>query len=91
VTIERVHGEAQRIYLQEVGRAQAQAMILENIVDGLRVAGLAHNPKENLRKIVLLRTAQFLEAYTEHGHVANLEDLPPDIEDKKKLPPTIKA
>jgi hypothetical protein len=91
VTIERVHGEAQRIYLQEVGRAQAQAMILENIVDGLKIAGLAHNPKENLRKIVLLRTAQFLEAYTEHGHVANLEDLPPDIKDKKQLPPTIKA
>jgi hypothetical protein len=90
VSIERVYGEASRISIQEVARAQAQAMILENIVDGLRAAGLAPNP-DNLRKIILLRTAQLLEASTEHGSVANLAELPSDKHDEKQLPPTIKA
>jgi len=91
VNIERAHSEASRQYLQEVGRAQAQAAILDSIVQGLDIFGLPGTRLDNLRKIVLLRTAQLLEASSEHGQAPSLFQLPPDEHDEKQLPPTIKA
>jgi len=90
VSIERARGEASRLYLQEVGRAQAQAEILDSIVRGLDIFGL-EDPVDKLRKIVLLRTAQLLEASTEHGQAPTFLHLPPDTHDEKKQPPTTKT
>jgi hypothetical protein len=89
ISIERARGEASRLYLQEVGRAQAQAEILDSIVRGLDIFGL-EDPVDKLRKIVLLRTAQLLEASSEHGQAPTFSHLPPDKDTEKKLPPTDK-
>lgn len=62
----RAHiGEAQRIAYQDIGRAEAQAEVLMSIIHALDDIDLAAEDKNrNIRKIILLRTAQVLEAMT---------------------------
>jgi regulator of protease activity HflC (stomatin/prohibitin superfamily) len=65
----RSDAEAQRLAYQELGRAEAQAEMLMSIARGLQDAGLEDkgNSKENLQNIILMRTAQILEALTEQN------------------------
>jgi hypothetical protein len=60
------YGEAQRKAHQELGRAEAQANLLVSVVKALEDVSLGDDPKENLHNIVVMRTAQVLEAMTEH-------------------------
>jgi hypothetical protein len=62
-TILRTEGEAQRIAYQELGRVEAQSDLLESILNSFRdveVTGDTH--KENIRRIIMARTAQLLES-----------------------------
>lgn len=60
----RAYGEAQRLAYQELGRAEAQAEMLMSIVAALRDVEFSSEKRDNLRNIVLARTAQILEAMT---------------------------
>jgi hypothetical protein len=62
----RAYGEAQRLAYQELGRAEAQAEMLMSIVSALRDVEFSSEKRENLRNIVLARTAQILEAMTSY-------------------------
>lgn len=63
--VTRAYGEAQRIAYQDIGRAEAQAEVLMSIIHALDDIDLAAEDKNrNIRKIILLRTAQVLEAMT---------------------------
>lgn len=63
--VERAYGDAQRLAYQELGRAEAQAEMLMSILSTLNDIPLAEDPNQNLRKVILMRTAQILEALTE--------------------------
>lgn len=54
-------GEAKRIAYQERGRVDAQAAFLQSITDALRGFEQTDDPAENLRRMLLVRTAQILE------------------------------
>jgi hypothetical protein len=62
---ERALGEKERLYHQELGRAEAQSEIISMIMKSLEDASISTNRRENLQKIILIRTAQVLEAMTE--------------------------
>jgi hypothetical protein len=75
--IKKTHaiGEAKRVSYQERGRVDAQAKFLENITDGLRGFELTEDPAENLRRLLLVRTAEILEGMAEaHGKKENRHD-----------------
>lgn len=62
-TILRTEGEARRIAYQELGRVEAQSDLLESILNSFRNVGVSDNKhKENIRRIVMARTAQLLES-----------------------------
>lgn len=61
-TVSRSYTEAIRQAYQEMGRAQAQAEIILSIADALGSANLPHNTNDNLRKLLLARTAQVLDS-----------------------------
>lgn len=58
----RAEGEAQRIAFQEVGRVETQADLLKSILSSFRSVHVSDSHKENVRKIVMARTAQILDA-----------------------------
>lgn len=61
--VKRAYGEAQRIAYQEIGHAEAQAEILMSIIHAFDDIDLAKEEKDrNIRNIILMRTAQLLEA-----------------------------
>ena len=61
--VTRAYGEAQRTAYQEIGQAEAQAEILMSIVHAFDDINLAKKEKDrNIRNIILMRTAQVLEA-----------------------------
>jgi hypothetical protein len=62
-------GEATRMALQERGRVEAQAELLQNITDALQGFEQVGDPAENLRKMILVRTAQILEGIGEVGRI----------------------
>jgi hypothetical protein len=62
---QRAFGEGERLYYQELGRAEAEAEILSSILEALERTSLSDDPRINLRKIILTRTAQVLEAMTD--------------------------
>ena len=64
-TLNRAEADAERLRLQELGRAEAQAEMLVNLVGALGALDLSGNPRENLRNLIILRTAQILEAMAE--------------------------
>lgn len=66
---ERLRGEAEsrRMANQELGRAEGQAELLNSIAQALQDTGLKGDSRANLRSIVLIRTAQILEALAKPG------------------------
>jgi hypothetical protein len=61
----RAEGEARRLAYQERGRAEGQAELLQSIARSLDELGLDKSKaRGRLRSIVLMRTAQILEAMT---------------------------
>jgi hypothetical protein len=61
----RAFGDARRAAYQELGRAEAQAEMIMSITDVVaRAAQDAGNPID-IRKVLLMRTAQVLDAMTE--------------------------
>lgn len=58
----RAYGEAKREAYQELGRAEAQAEMLMSIIHVFDDVGLSEDSAQNLQNIVLVRTAQILEA-----------------------------
>jgi hypothetical protein len=78
--MQRAEGEARRMQLQEVGRAEGQAELLQIIMQSLSRLNLTGGHRDNMRKLVLIRTAQILEA---------IADSPP--QDGEKSPPQLKS
>ncbi len=63
--LNRAYGEAQRLAYEELGRAEAQAEMLISILHSLDEADLLGGPPDNLRNLILVRTAQILDAISE--------------------------
>jgi hypothetical protein len=61
----RSYGEAQRLAYQEIGRAEAQAEMLISIMHALSDVNLQSGTRQSLRDVILVRTAQLLEAIGE--------------------------
>ncbi|MDR3575557.1 MAG: hypothetical protein P4L50_16990 [Anaerolineaceae bacterium] len=61
----RAYGDAKRQAYQDLGRAEAQAEIIIGITQSLEQVEFNEDPAQTLRKILLLRTAQVLEAMAE--------------------------
>ncbi len=55
-------GEARRLALRELGRAEAQAKMITAIGKALEEMDIAANSKDNLRTLLLVRTSQILDA-----------------------------
>ncbi len=66
--IKKTHaiGEAKRLSYQERGRVDAQAKFLESITEALRGFEQTEDPAENLRRLLLLHTAQILDGIAEY-------------------------
>ncbi|MBE0683779.1 MAG: hypothetical protein IH589_17880 [Anaerolineales bacterium] len=61
--VKRAYGEAQRIAYQEIGHAEAQAEILMSIIHAFDDIDMEKEKKDrNIRNVILMRTAQVLEA-----------------------------
>jgi hypothetical protein len=61
--VTRELGLAKRQAYQELGRAEAQAEIIVAISDALNIASNSIDPATNMRKILLVRAAQLMDAY----------------------------
>jgi hypothetical protein len=61
----RSYGEAQRHAYQEIGRAEAQAEMLISIMHALSDVNLRSGTRQTLQGVILVRTAQLLEAMSE--------------------------
>jgi hypothetical protein len=87
----RAEGEAQRLTSQELGRAEGQAELLQSIARSLDELGLKKGEAlSRVRSIVLIRTAQILEAMTDRyrlpGGEATGHGQQADNTDNSKLP-----
>jgi hypothetical protein len=87
----RAEGEARRLAYQELGRAEGQAELLQSIARSLDDLGLKKgDSRSRLRSIVLMRTAQILEAMTDHNLLTGGEQadqgLAPNEPDYPSLP-----
>jgi len=60
--VTRAFGEAKRLAYQELGRAEAQAELILSITDALNESVQEPSSPYNLRKLLLVRTAQVLDA-----------------------------
>jgi hypothetical protein len=69
--LERADADATRLRYQEMGRAEAQAELLKSIVDALERSAQG-NPGQNLRSMIIIRTAQILEAMAEQEQLPYL-------------------
>ena len=63
--VARAYGDAKRQAYQELGRAEAQAEIIIGITQSLEQVEFNEDPAQTLRKMLLLRTAEVLEAMAE--------------------------
>lgn len=61
-TVTRAYGDALRRAYSDLGRAQAQAEIILSITDALNGIELSSRGSANVRRILLARTAQILDA-----------------------------
>ncbi len=77
----RSYGEAQRLAYQEIGRAEAQAEMLISIMHALSDVNLRGGTRQSLRDVILVRTAQLLEAMGE-SVPKNAGELPEATEGK---------
>lgn len=80
------YGEAQRMIYQEIGRAEGQAELLMSIIYALNQAALAGDSVQTIRNIVLLRTAQILDALTEREKLPQPKRLPSPETNVRKRP-----
>ena len=80
----RSYGEAQRLAYQEIGRAEAQAEMLISIMHALSYVNLRGGTRQSLRDVILVRTAQLLEAMGEN--VQKESTALPDAPDRKTNP-----
>jgi hypothetical protein len=79
----RSYGEAQRLAYQEIGRAEAQAELLISIMHALSDANLrSGGTRQGLRDLILVRTAQLLEAMGENIP-KEVKPLPGPVEGKR--------
>ena len=62
VAIDKASGEASRLLNQEAGRAEAQAEKLKSIVTFFKTINFSDNTEENIRNVVLAKTAQVFES-----------------------------
>jgi hypothetical protein len=81
-TLLRTEGEARRSAYQELGRVEAQSDLLKSILNSFRSVEVSgDNHKENIRRIVMARTAQLLDSMSslyrnqDKGLVPNLSYL----------------
>lgn len=63
----RSDAEAQRLAFQELGRAEAQAEMLMSVAGAFQDIGLEGDSRQHMRNIILMRTAQILEALSEQN------------------------
>ena len=61
--VTRELGQAKRQAYQDLGRAEAQAELIVAIADALKLANNSADPASNMRKILIIRTAQMLDAF----------------------------
>ena len=61
----RAYGEAQELAYQDLGRAEAQAEMLMSILYSFNEAELGDSSRQNIRRVILARTAQVLDAIAE--------------------------
>lgn len=80
--LNRSYGEAQHLAYQEIGRAEAQAEILISIIHALSDSDLRGGSRQGLRDMILVRTAQLIEAMGE-GLSKEAKPLPAPGEGKK--------
>jgi len=62
----RAFGEAKRLAYQEIGRAEAQAEMIMSIAHALDDLSPQQGSTENIRSILLARTAQIIDAMSEN-------------------------
>ena len=67
--VTRAYGEAERLKLEEIGRAEGQAELLQGILSALDDVDLSTNTLNNVRTIMMLRTAQILESLSKVGQL----------------------
>ncbi len=60
--MKRAESEAKRLAYQDQGRAEGQAEMLVGITRALQNMDMGRNPAKNVRQLLLVRTAQILEA-----------------------------
>ncbi len=77
--VRKAAGDAQRIFYQEIGRAEAQANMLMSILSSLKSIENQQGSEENMRNLILSRTAQLLDAMAE-------QESAEDESETKKLP-----
>jgi hypothetical protein len=66
----RAEGDERRSLEQELGRAEAQADVLTEIVNALRQISPTGNVNQVVRNVVLARTAQMIDALGEQKALA---------------------
>jgi regulator of protease activity HflC (stomatin/prohibitin superfamily) len=65
----RSMGEAERVRNEEIGRAEAQAEMLRSILHAFEDIHAEGDSQQNIRNLILLRTAQIIEAMKEQVHL----------------------
>lgn len=65
--VTRAYGEAKRLAYQELGRAEAQAELILSITDSLKDSMEDSAAAPNIRKMLLVRTAQVIDAMSSQG------------------------
>lgn len=64
--VARAYGDAVRQAYQELGRAEAQAQLIMSIAGSLSEAEVRGESRENVRKLLIARTAQILDAISKN-------------------------
>lgn len=63
--VEAAKADAQRLVAEELGRAEAQADMVNSLIHALDQVSLSGDPRQNLHSLIVLRTAQLLETMVE--------------------------
>jgi hypothetical protein len=64
--VARAYGDAKRMAYQELGRAEGQAEMIMAVAQALQEANMSGNPDRNVRNLILMRTAQMLDAMNDN-------------------------
>ena len=75
-SIKRAGGESVHLANLEIGRAQGQADILKGIISALHDADPSGDVAQNLHNLIIMRTAQILEAMAEQAQSEGEETYP---------------